>query len=264
LQTGKIANERLTKHLATYGYSPALRIPGLWHHSHRNITFSLVVDDFGIKYVGHDNAQHPVRALASLYTIFTNWTGSLYCGLTIKWDYLNRHIDISMPGYVAAAIHKFNHPLPKHSEDAPHTWNQPTYGAAIQYAPEHDTAATLPAPPITRIPQIIGTLLYYSLAVGPTMLVALSTIAVEQTKATENTANAVVKLLNYAATHPNATICYHASNMILYAHSDASYLFIFVSWPISVGIVPYKLPNISDLSARRAKEGWCHSGCCPL
>jgi hypothetical protein len=129
-----------------------------------------------------------------------------------------------MPGYVAAAIHKFNHPLPKHSKDAPRTWNQPTYGAAIQYALKHDTAATLPAPQITRIQQIIGTLLYYSLAVNPTMLVALGPIAAKQTKATENTANAVVKLLNYAATHPNATIRYHASDMILYAHSDALYL----------------------------------------
>jgi hypothetical protein len=56
------------------------------------------------------------------------------------------------------------------------------------------------------------------------MLVALSTIAAEQAKVTSNTAKAVIKLLNYAATHPNATIRYHASDMILYAHSDASYL----------------------------------------
>ena len=31
-------------------------------------------------------------------------------------------------------------------------------------------------------------------------------------------------MLNYAATHPNAKIRYTASNMILYIHSDASYL----------------------------------------
>ena len=31
-------------------------------------------------------------------------------------------------------------------------------------------------------------------------------------------------LLDYAATHPNAVICYHRSDMILKIHSDASYL----------------------------------------
>jgi hypothetical protein len=32
------------------------------------------------------------------------------------------------------------------------------------------------------------------------------------------------QLLNYAATHPDAQVTYHASNMILHIHSDASYL----------------------------------------
>jgi hypothetical protein len=32
------------------------------------------------------------------------------------------------------------------------------------------------------------------------------------------------QLLDYLATHPDATIRYHASDMILHIHSDASYL----------------------------------------
>jgi hypothetical protein len=129
-----------------------------------------------------------------------------------------------MPGYVQAALHKFQHPVPTKPEDSPHAWNIPTYGAKIQYAPDADTAATLPPEQITRIQQIIGTLLYYSLAVDPTMLVALGSIAATQSKATSTTAKAVVQLLDYAATHPDATIRYHASDMVLYDHSDASYL----------------------------------------
>jgi hypothetical protein len=31
-------------------------------------------------------------------------------------------------------------------------------------------------------------------------------------------------LLNYAATHPDAVLSYHASDMVLHVHSDASYL----------------------------------------
>jgi hypothetical protein len=40
----------------------------------------------------------------------------------------------------------------------------------------------------------------------------------KQTQAATN------QLLDYLATHPDATIRYHASDMILHIHSDASYL----------------------------------------
>ena len=223
-QAGLLANQRLTAHLAKYGYRPTPRTPGLWRHDQRNLTFCLVVDDFGVKYVGREHAQHLVNALQDLYTVSTDWTGTLYCGLTITWDYPRRHVDISMPGYVAAALHKFQHPAPAQPEDAPHAWQVPAYGATIQYAPDHDTSKPLPPPQVTRIQQVIGTLLYYSIAVDPTMLVALGTIAAAQSQATEHTAHAVVRLLNYAASHPDAVIRYKASGMTLHIHSDASYL----------------------------------------
>jgi len=35
---------------------------------------------------------------------------------------------------------------------------------------------------------------------------------------------AITQLLNYCATHPDATVRYHASDMVLWIHSDASYL----------------------------------------
>jgi hypothetical protein len=129
-----------------------------------------------------------------------------------------------MPGYVEAALHKFQHPSPTKAKDAPREWTKPIYGATVQYAPEHGTTATLPQHEITKIQQIIGTLLHYAITVDPTMVVALGTIAVNQSKATATTAHTVVKLLNYAATHPDAASRYHASNMVLYLHSDASYL----------------------------------------
>jgi hypothetical protein len=52
----------------------------------------------------------------------------------------------------------------------------------------------------------------------------LNDIATKQTKATEKTQAATNQLLDYLATHPYATIRYHASDMILHIHSDASYL----------------------------------------
>jgi hypothetical protein len=52
----------------------------------------------------------------------------------------------------------------------------------------------------------------------------LNDIATEQTKATEKTQAATNQMLDYLATHPEATIRYHASDMILHIRSDASYL----------------------------------------
>jgi hypothetical protein len=52
----------------------------------------------------------------------------------------------------------------------------------------------------------------------------LNDTATEQTKATEKTQAATNQLLDYFATHPDATIIYHASGMILHIHSNAFYL----------------------------------------
>jgi hypothetical protein len=49
-------------------------------------------------------------------------------------------------------------------------------------------------------------------------------LASQQSKATQQTAADCVKFLNYCATHPEATIRYKASDMILKVQSDASYL----------------------------------------
>jgi hypothetical protein len=70
-QAGILANNRLAKHLATFGYSPANHTPGLFHHATRPISFCLVVYDFDVKYVGRKNAERLVSALESLYDITT-------------------------------------------------------------------------------------------------------------------------------------------------------------------------------------------------
>jgi hypothetical protein len=47
-------------------------------------------------------------------------------------------------------------------------------------------------------------------------------LASEKTKSTAETADKIIKLLNYCTTHPDATLQYHASDMILNIQSDAS------------------------------------------
>jgi hypothetical protein len=88
----KLTNQQLTTHLAKYGYTPTAHTPGLWRHEQRPITFSLVVDDFGIKYVNKDDVDHLLKALRDKYVITTDWDGLLYCGLSLKWGYLARTV----------------------------------------------------------------------------------------------------------------------------------------------------------------------------
>jgi hypothetical protein len=56
------------------------------------------------------------------------------------------------------------------------------------------------------------------------MLVALGTLASDQTEPTTDTLTAMTQLLNYAATHPDAVVEFRASDMVLHIESDASYL----------------------------------------
>jgi len=223
-QAGRIAYDQLVEHLATYGYHPSKRTPGLWKHEWRPVSFCLVVDDFGIKYEGKEHAQHLIEAIQAKYKCSTDWSGNLYCGITLKWDYENRTVDLSMPGYVEKALHKFQHPAPSRPEHAPYKWKRPVYGTGPQLTEPPDESAKLDAAGINEIQQVIGTMLYYGRAVDPTVLAAIGTIGAEQSQATASTAKDVVKLLNYLATHPDATIRCHASGMVLHVHSDASYL----------------------------------------
>ena len=77
---------------------------------------------------------------------------------------------------------------------------------------------------INLIQKIVGTFLYYGIAVDNTIPVALSTIVSEKAAATSNMAKKITQLLNYLATNPDATIWYTLSGMVLWVHSDASYL----------------------------------------
>ena len=57
------------------------------------------------------------------------------------------------------------------------------------------------------------------------MLADLNAISTAQANTTATTMGDIVWLLNYVATHPDATINYHTSNTILHVASDASYIY---------------------------------------
>ena len=119
-QAGILANKLLRKRLAPHGYYEVAHTPGLWRHVTRPIEFTLVVDDFGVKYVGKQHADHLLMTLHKWYKTSIDWDGSLYCGITLKWDYEDRHLDISMAGYVAKVLQRFKRDKPRKQQHSPY------------------------------------------------------------------------------------------------------------------------------------------------
>jgi hypothetical protein len=68
-QAGILANELLQRNLAKDGYRPTQHTHGLWKHNTLPISFSLVVDDFGVKYVGREHAEHLIECIKKNYNI---------------------------------------------------------------------------------------------------------------------------------------------------------------------------------------------------
>jgi hypothetical protein len=105
--------------METFGYYPAWRTPGLWLHKTRVIAFSLIVDNFAIKYVGKHHDKHLINALLQSYELTTDWEGNIYSVMSLKWDYKNITCGISMPGYVSNVLSKFQHDAPNHPQHTP-------------------------------------------------------------------------------------------------------------------------------------------------
>ena len=182
-----ISYKRLVRNLQPHGYAPVAHTPGLWTHATLPTTFTLALDNFGIKFFAVDNATHLLYAIRNNYSITVDSYGSKYCGMTIKWNYPGDYVDISMPKSVRKALERFQHPMPPHPQHFPQKWLDPTYGAKVQYSPNATTAQKLDKCGITRMQNIAGAFLYIARVVDPTMLVALNKISAEQASPTTDT-----------------------------------------------------------------------------
>ena len=106
-QAGIIAQDLLAKQLQEHGYSQSKTTPGLWKHEWRPIIFSLVVNNFGVKYVGVEHTQHLLQTIQKYYQCSVEEEGERYCGLTSKWDYPGKKVHLSMPAYIKNALKHF-------------------------------------------------------------------------------------------------------------------------------------------------------------
>ena len=225
-QAGYLSQRRLIAHLAAHGYTQCDHVPCLFHHATRPTFFTLVVDDFAVKYASDDDAEHLLATLRLLYEIKVDRKASKYLGFAIKFDDVAHTVTLSMPDYIPKLLERF-HPsaTPLRGALSPATYTPPEYGATGPPQPTpDDTSPQLSVSEVLRLQEIVGSLLFYARAVDPTMLTAVSHISSEQARPTVKVMDAATRLLRYAAAFPNHELVFHACDMQLYAQSDASYL----------------------------------------
>ncbi len=98
------------------------------------------------------------------------------------------------------------------------------FGMEAQAPHPPNSSPKLDAKGIRRVQKIVGSILLYARVVDMTVLMALSSIGTEQTKATEKTMEQCTQLLDYLLEHADAKVRFQAFNMISNIHLDASYL----------------------------------------
>jgi hypothetical protein len=136
---GRIAQELLEERLAKHGYHQSRYTPGLWTHTWRPICFLLIVDNFGVKYVGKEHADHLISVLRQNYEVEVDKKGKKYGGIYLEFDYDKRKVHLSMLGYVGKTCARFQHSAPKRSQDSLFQHVIPHYRSKIQHAKEEDS-----------------------------------------------------------------------------------------------------------------------------
>ncbi len=190
----------------------------LWWHATCPVTFSLVVDTFGIKYVGKEHANHLIKCLKK-YKLTKDWICNLYCGITLKWDYKARTLDVSVPGYIKKQLVKY-----KRIQNFLFSPEPKKFGVEAQSPLPIIETCKLTNAEIKRVQKIVGSILYYARAVDMTVLMALSTITSKTIKGPERMLKKTYQVLDYLVSHPNATVRLQASDIITNIHLDAFYL----------------------------------------
>ena len=105
-QAGFLAQLQLVTHLRLHGYHQTAT-PCLFRHisngiglPRASIAFTLVVDDFLVKYPDKSSADHLHRTLSMLYEMKVDWSASKYIGFTLHFEATRCTVTLSMPGYI--------------------------------------------------------------------------------------------------------------------------------------------------------------------
>eukprot|EP00957_Ditylum_brightwellii_P059416 4511112-Ditylum_brightwellii.AAC.1 len=146
--------------MATHGYFPCARTPGLWKHTYCDTTFVLCVDNFGMKYTSQANTDHLVDSIQQHYQ-----------------NNEDCYVDIAVPKYVTKVLVKLGHKAPAKPEHSPHRHVKIRYGQEGQLVLPLDELPLITRQTIQYIQSIVGIFLWYARAVDLALLPTLNAIA---------------------------------------------------------------------------------------
>jgi hypothetical protein len=223
-QSGLLAQKDLIKLLEANGYYMTTT-NCLFRHRTRDIYFSLIVDDFGVNYTKEEDVNHLIGVLGTKYKTHIDWSGTRFLGITLAWDYTSpiRSVTTSMPDFVIKALKRYGYNFSQPPALSPGGWVRPQNGVK-QHMVAVDNSPPLSADESIRLMSIIGTFLWYCRVLDYTGLVALGRLGQEVAHPTKALLDWVHELLRYFASFSIASVTYFTSDMLLRAHTDASYL----------------------------------------
>ncbi len=131
-----------------------------------------MVDDFAVLWTNKNAFQHLLTTLTQLYQIKINYKGTKYLGMTIAIDRVARHVTLTMPGYIDKLLRKVK-PDGIKGASTPAIYTAPNYKSAGAQRATTDTSPFASEADQKYLQSVIGTLLYYSRAVDPTMCTAI-------------------------------------------------------------------------------------------
>jgi hypothetical protein len=156
----------------------------LFQHETLDVSFFLVVDDFGVRYGTQSDADHLIATLrANACELTIKETGNTYLGMNISFG--PDRVSLSMPGYIDKALQRFRlqYLLPTHRVAVtPGKYHAAIY-PRIQLVKE-DKSLLLTPTQRSQIQAIVGTLLYYAHAVDPSLLPIANEVTSQQANPT--------------------------------------------------------------------------------
>ena len=92
-QSGKLSNALLRTRLEEEDYYKPTPLLACGDKKWCHIQFILVVDDFGVEYVGEEHTLHLVSVLKQYHEISQDRKGKMYAGIDFEWNYAKVHKD---------------------------------------------------------------------------------------------------------------------------------------------------------------------------
>jgi hypothetical protein len=222
-QAGALSQKRLFDHLERNGYHQLFHAPALFRNREGTIRFALVVDDFAVVWASQIAMAHFLRTLRRLYTVKVDYDGSKYLGMNINVNRIERHVTLTMPGYINKLLKRVR-PAGIKGAHTPSIYCQPEYKTAKVQTATVDMSPLATHAQAHELQVVVGTLLYYARAVDPSILTMVHTLGSVQARPTINDMRKMERLLQYVSVHQNHGVRFHASSMQLQIQSDASYL----------------------------------------